>query len=143
MCFWTYLPWFLKSTILKKGSIIWKNEHNFSIICPQKEQSYWHNMLLFLAQSMKAYFRDPIIQNLPGEHAPQTPLSSLLLRRSLPLPPPPPNKPNLPGTALGTKPEQYRVIIISWKRLWSDRKAYFTQLDVNSGYSKARQQRQK
>ena len=70
MCFWTYLPWFLKSTIFKKDSIIWKNEHNFTIICPPKEQSYWHNMLLFLAQSIKAYFRDPIIQNLPGEHAP-------------------------------------------------------------------------
>ena len=65
---------------------------------------------------------------------PPTP-SSLLLRLSLPPPPPSPllpNKSNRPGTALGTQQEQYRVIIISWKRLWSDRTAYFTQLNVNS-----------
>lgn len=64
---------------------------------------------------------------------PHTP-SSLLLRLSLPPPPSPLllNKSNLPGTALGTQQEQYRVIIISWKSLWSDRTAYFTQLNVNS-----------
>ena len=28
--------------------------HNFSIIWPKKEQCYWHNMLLLLAQSIKA-----------------------------------------------------------------------------------------
>ena len=97
MYFWTYLLWFLKSTILKKGSKIWKNEHNFNIICPEKEQCYWHNMLLFLAQSIKAYFRDPIIQNLPGEHAPRPSLAACSFTARWP-----PNKSNLPGTALGT-----------------------------------------
>ena len=33
----------------------WKKEHNFSIIWPKTEQCYWHNMLLLLAQSIKAY----------------------------------------------------------------------------------------
>ena len=101
MYFWTYLPWFLKSTILKKGNIIWKNEHNFNIIWPPKEQCYWHNMLLFLAQSIKAYFRDPIIQNLPGGHAPGPPLQLAPSPLGAPTPPPP-NKSNLPGVALGT-----------------------------------------
>ena len=83
MCFWTYLTWILKSTILKKGSIIWKNEHDFSIICPPKEQSYWHIMLLFLAQSIKAYFRGPKNSKSSGGACPRTSLSSLLLRPSL------------------------------------------------------------
>ena len=39
---------------LNKGNIIWKKEHNFSIIWPKKEQCYWHDMLLLLAQSIKA-----------------------------------------------------------------------------------------
>ena len=39
---------------LKKSSIVWENEHNFSIIWPKKEQRYWHNMLLLLAQTIKA-----------------------------------------------------------------------------------------
>ena len=33
-----------------KSSIIWKNEHSFSIIWPKIEQCYWHNMLLLLSQ---------------------------------------------------------------------------------------------
>ena len=57
MYFWTYLPWFLKSTSKKKNSIIWKNEHNFSIMWPKRKQCYWHNMLLLQAQSIKAYVR--------------------------------------------------------------------------------------
>ena len=55
MYFWSHLPWFLKSTILKKSNISWKKENNFSTIWPKTEQCYWHNMLLLLAQSIKAY----------------------------------------------------------------------------------------
>ena len=55
MYFWTYLPWFLKSTSKKNNSIIWTNEHNFSIMWPKRKQCYWHNMLLLPAQSIKAY----------------------------------------------------------------------------------------
>ena len=40
---------------LKKSSMLWKNERNFSIIWPKKDQCHWHNILLLLAQSIKVY----------------------------------------------------------------------------------------
>ena len=45
----------MKSTSEKNNSIIWTNEHNFSIMWPKRKQCYWHNMLLLPAQSIKAY----------------------------------------------------------------------------------------
>ena len=54
------------------------------------------NGKLMLSEGWKCYFRDPIFQNLPGEHAPGPPLAA----RALGTRDWPPNKSNLPTALL-------------------------------------------
>lgn len=53
--FWTCFAHFAKGIISRTSGIIWKNEHNLSIIWAKNGHCKQHNKLSLLAKSIKAY----------------------------------------------------------------------------------------